>query len=152
VRRILTPGWVLVHTGVLAVVVTFLGLGWWQVRRALAGNVLSFGYAFEWPIFAAFLVFVWSREVREALAPPAPAPSAEDASGPDPSAPGADPTRQPEPAPRTDPTHRPPRRRDLPRHSGPAYDDSGDEPLAAYNRYLAWLNANPHASPADFPG
>jgi hypothetical protein len=33
-----------------------------------------------------------------------------------------------------------------------AYDDSGDAELAAYNRYLAWLNANPHASPAEYPG
>jgi hypothetical protein len=32
----------------------------------------------------------------------------------------------------------------------PGYDDTDDEQLAAYNRYLAWLNANPGARPADY--
>ena len=27
-----------------------------------------------------------------------------------------------------------------------------DPELAAYNRYLAWLNAHPGASPRDYPG
>ena len=33
-----------------------------------------------------------------------------------------------------------------------AYDDSDDEQLAAYNRYLAWVNANPHAPVSKYPG
>ena len=33
-----------------------------------------------------------------------------------------------------------------------AYDDSDDHELAAYNHYLAWLNAHPQASLADYPG
>ena len=46
---------------------------------------------------------------------------------------------------------------DRPRAGGHActdsdLDDSDDPQLAAYNRYLAWLNANPHANPADYPG
>jgi hypothetical protein len=34
---------------------------------------------------------------------------------------------------------------------GAAYDDSDDPQLAAYNRYLAWLAANPDRSSADYP-
>jgi DNA-binding transcriptional regulator of glucitol operon len=48
-------------------------------------------------------------------------------------------------------TKAPPQRSPTPR-IGPAYDDSDDAELAAYNRYLAWRNANPHASRGDYPG
>jgi hypothetical protein len=127
---------------VVVLVVAFLALGWWQVRRAAGGNMLSFGYAVEWPVFAAFVIFVWVREMRRALREPDPASavpsaaerSATERSATEPSAPGdggADAAT--------------PRAVRQPR-SGPAYDDSGDAELAAYNRYLAWLNANPHAN------
>jgi hypothetical protein len=33
-----------------------------------------------------------------------------------------------------------------------AYDDSDDPALRSYNHYLAWLNAHPHATPAEYPG
>jgi hypothetical protein len=45
-----------------------------------------------------------------------------------------------------------PLRRKVPSRTGPAYDDTGDDELAAYNRYLAWRNENPHASRSDYPG
>ena len=45
-------------------VVGFLGLGWWQYTRATGGNALSWGYTFEWPVFAVFVVFIWLREVQ----------------------------------------------------------------------------------------
>jgi len=38
------------------------------------------------------------------------------------------------------------------KRSAAAYDDSGDADLEAYNHYLAWLNANPHASKSQYPG
>jgi hypothetical protein len=134
VRRLLTPRWLLVHAGAVVLVIGFLGMGWWQLTRAAEGNLLSFGYAIEWPVFAAFVVWVWIKEVRKAThsddAPPA-------VPGPEP-----EPPRDPGPsssrAPRTS--------RQRPR-SGPAYDDSDDADLAAYNRYLAWRSANPHADP-----
>jgi hypothetical protein len=36
--------------------------------------------------------------------------------------------------------------------SAAATDDTGDPELAAYNRYLGWLNANPRRSPSEYPG
>jgi len=32
---------------------------WFEVRRALGGNGLSWAYVFEWPLFAAFAVYMW---------------------------------------------------------------------------------------------
>ena len=120
--RLWTPKWLLIHATVVVMVVGFLALGWWQVNRAASGNLLSFGYAVEWPVFAAFTIFVWVKEMR----------------------------RAPGQAPRQI-TGEKPVRRTTP-HTGPAYDDSGDEELAAYNRYLAWRNENPHASRSQYPG
>jgi hypothetical protein len=126
-RPVLTPRWLLVHAAAVVAVLAMSGLCYWQVTRAADGNLLSFGYAIEWPAFAAFVGYVWWKEVRRALAAAHPA-------GPDTIAP---------------PVIEPVRRR---QRVGAAYDDSGDEELAAYNRYLTWLNQNPHASPSDYPG
>jgi hypothetical protein len=133
VRRLWSPGWILAHLAAIALVVGFLLLGWWQVRRAAGGNLLSFGYAIEWPVFAAFVVYVWIKEMRRAVRQPgrralAGGPPGGHASDPHPLVPVRGP------------------------RVGPAYDDTGDEELAAYNRYLAWLNAHPHASPSEYPG
>ncbi len=133
-RRVWTPRWVLVHAAAVVLVVGFLGLGWWQVRRAAEGNTLSFGYAIEWPVFAAFVIYVWVKEIRRTLRGPAESDA------------GRSPASLPAPSPRPIVPH-PDRRR-----NEAAYDDSGDEALAAYNRYLAWLNENPHASPSEYPG
>jgi hypothetical protein len=49
-------------------VVSFLGMLWlgdWQLRRALAGNGLSWAYTFEWPLFAGFAVVFWARTIRD---------------------------------------------------------------------------------------
>jgi hypothetical protein len=127
VRRVLTWRWIGIHLGVLVLVLAFLLLCWWQVDRARGGNPLSFGYAIEWPAFAAFTVWVWIKEMRTYLRSTAP--------GPD----------KPPPAPR-------PVIRATVARSTTAWDDSGDDELAAYNRYLAWLNANPDASPSQYPG
>jgi hypothetical protein len=125
-----TPRWLLRHAVAAGLIAAFLALGWWQVRRAAEGNVLSYAYALEWPLFAAFVGFVWYREVRRARSEAAAAR---------------------EPVPR-EPAGPPPVRSSRPARVGPAYDDSDDERLAAYNRYLAWLGANPNAAPRDYPG
>ncbi|WP_173056230.1 hypothetical protein [Phytohabitans houttuyneae] len=133
-KRLWTPAWIARHVLAVALVGGFLALGWWQISRAAGGNTLSWAYAFEWPLFAAFVVFIWVREVRLALrdtpeAPVSPAPAGTQAT----SATGF---------------RRPVRTARRP----VGYDDGGDPELVAYNRYLAWLNENPNARPADYPG
>jgi hypothetical protein len=137
-RRLLTPAWLLRHALAAAVVLAFLALGWWQLSRAASGNALSWAYAIEWPIFAGFVVFIWFREVRHALRAGAAEPGREPDSDPAPPAAGAAPGI---------------RRPVFARRPEQAYDEQGDAELAAYNRYLAWLNANPGARPGDYhPG
>ena len=57
-RRFLTFRWLLRHAAMVVLVVAFLALGWWQIGRARHGNLLSFGYAVEWPLFALFVIFL----------------------------------------------------------------------------------------------
>jgi hypothetical protein len=133
IRRVLTPRWILLHLLVVALVVAFLLLGWWQVGRAASGNLLSYGYAIQWPAFAVFVVFVWIKEIRRVLGA-ADQPATIDA---DPARPDGDPAL---------------RRATRPRRPAAGWDDSDDDELAAYNHYLAWLNANPHLSPSQYPG
>jgi DNA-binding transcriptional regulator of glucitol operon len=133
-RRVLTWRWIGVHLGMVVLVVGFLLLAWWQIDRARGGNALSFGYAIEWPAFAVFVIYVWQKELRAALRSPTTETPVEKAR-PEPVAPvviRASERRQ--------------------RLAEAAYDDSGDDELAAYNRYLAWLTANPGASPSQYPG
>jgi hypothetical protein len=125
VRRFLTPAWLLKHAAMVVLVGAFLALGWWQLDRAREGNLLSFGYAVEWPVFAAFVVFVWTREVRAEL------------------------RGRPTPPPRP-PTVPEDLRIEVPVRAAATVDD--DPETSAYNEYLAWLNEHPDARPADYPG
>jgi len=34
---------------------------WFELKRALGGNALSWAYVFEWPLLAVFAVYMWSR-------------------------------------------------------------------------------------------
>ena len=122
-RRFLTPRWLLRHAALVGLVAAFLALGWWQVGRARGGNVLSYGYAVEWPVFALFVIFVWTREVRAELrggAVPPPPPSA-----------------VPEDL-----------RIEVPVRRSATIDD--DAETRAYNEYLAWLNEHPDVRPRDY--
>jgi hypothetical protein len=105
------------HVVILIVVPAFLGLCLWQIDRALGGNSLSWAYVFEWPLFAAYAVYMWWRFVHEA-APDGPPgdTAAADPGGPDAAAPG-DTT----PVPET------------------AQEKEEDAEMAAYNDYLAQL-------------
>jgi hypothetical protein len=47
-----------------------LWLGDWQLRRAEAGNELSWAYTFEWPLFAVLGVAFWAKTVREEFRTP----------------------------------------------------------------------------------
>jgi hypothetical protein len=138
-KRLWTPAWIVRHVLTVVLVVGFLGLGWWQIGRAASGNALSWAYAVEWPVFAGFVIFMWFREARHTLAgPPSPSDHADDSN--------------PAPVDRPDGVARgigrPVRFDPVPR--APAADDDPD--LIDYNRYLAWLNANPGARPRDYPG
>jgi hypothetical protein len=140
--RLWTRAWLVRHVVAAVLVTAFLALGWWQLTRAAAGNALSWAYAVEWPVFAGFVAFIWATEVRRELRghspqtpPPAgrPRPDAVAAGRMDGAAPGL--------------TVRRPVR--VERRPVPATDDPE---LAAYNAYLAWLNAHPGARPGDYPG
>jgi hypothetical protein len=78
VRRFLTPRWVLGHTLALAGVAVCLLAGRWQYQRATGGNMLSWAYTVQWPLFALFVIFLWARAIRDARgerpARPAPPP------------------------------------------------------------------------------
>ncbi|MFI7081241.1 hypothetical protein ACIBO1_28455 [Micromonospora sp. NPDC049903] len=152
-KRLWTPAWIARHVALVVLVTTFLGLGWWQVSRAAAGNAISWGYAVEWPIFAGFVVFVWWREVRHTLREE-PTAEAGDTT-PDASTGetrGADEAGASAGTPETN-RPRPGIRRPVRVARATAVDEvSDDADLAAYNRYLSWLNANPGAKPGDYPG
>ncbi|MGW0431042.1 hypothetical protein ACWDV4_00625 [Micromonospora sp. NPDC003197] len=134
-KRLWTPAWITRHVIAVVLVAACLGLGWWQVSRAASGNAVSWAYAFEWPVFAGFVVFIWAREVRHTLRGGETAEAVADSSAlPEASLPPG--------------IRRPVR---VTRATVPALDNDDPE-LAAYNHYLSWLNANPGARPSDYPG
>jgi DNA-binding transcriptional regulator of glucitol operon len=94
---------------------TFLWFGWWQYHRALGGNGQSWGYTFEWPLFAVFVIVMWIKMMRDELHPEK-EEAAEKAREADEAGivTAAQVIRQ---------------------------DERNDPDLAAYNRYLARLNA-----------
>jgi hypothetical protein len=102
-----------------------LVMGLWQLSRATGGNTLSWAYVFEWPLFATFVGWMWLRAARDQLS----------------QARGEDPYVARRPPPLT------------PRKPPPpvVVDDEDDPQLAAYNRYLAWLAANPDRKPGEYP-
>jgi hypothetical protein len=134
-RRLTSPGWLACHALAAVLVTAFAWLGWWQIGRAAGGNTLSWAYAFEWPLFAGFVAFIWVREVRRARGlTGAPPDTAEDGAA----AAGGAGFRRPVLTARRSPA------------GAPANSD--DPQLAAYNSYLSWLSANPGARPTDYPG
>jgi len=64
-RFLFEPRWLGWH---LFVAVAFWGMLWlgdWQFHRAMEGNGLSWAYTFEWPLFAVFGVVFWVRTIRD---------------------------------------------------------------------------------------
>ncbi|HXQ90659.1 MAG TPA: hypothetical protein VN768_03805 [Acidimicrobiales bacterium] len=102
------------HVALIVFVPACVALTWWQVLRALSGNTLSWAYTVEWPIFAAYAVFMWWRLVHDDDAPA-------ERAGPAAGALDTSPDTSPD--------------------TGPAPRGEDDE-LAAYNRYLADLHAS----------
>jgi hypothetical protein len=129
-----TPAWIVRHVLALLLIAGCLGLGWWQFSRATGGNALSWGYTFEWPVFAGFVGLLWWREVQLARRG-TPPPTRDDPGGEPERIPGA-PVRFGRPV----------------RVAVPAAPAADDPDLTAYNDYLAWLAAHPAARPVDYPG
>lgn len=77
-RFLISPRWLGWHILMIVCVVGMLALGDWQLRRAEAGNALSWAYTFEWPIFAVFAVVFWAKTIKDELHPPAPAGAEEE--------------------------------------------------------------------------
>lgn len=109
-RRFFKPGWLGLHFVAIVLIAAFVLAGYWQLTRAQGGNLQSWAYVIEWPMFAIFVVAMWVRMVRDDLR----GDSADD---------GGD-------AAASAPATAPP----------PPIDDEEDEELAAYNRRLARLN------------
>jgi len=132
-RRLASPAWLLRHVVMIALVATFMRLGWWQFRRAEGGNGLSIGYTLEWPAFSAFVIIVWLREVRTALR------DGRELESP------ARPLVAPEiPAGVA--------QFDLvaARAARAARTSAAVQPTSEYNEYLAWLAAHPEARTVDY--
>jgi hypothetical protein len=69
------------HLVILIVVPAFAALCLWQVSRALGGNSLSWAYVFEWPLFAAYAIYMWWRFIHEAAPDGSPGDTAAAGSG-----------------------------------------------------------------------
>jgi hypothetical protein len=129
---LVTPKWLGWHAFVACSVVGMLWLGDWQLRRAEAGNALSWAYTFEWPVFALFAVVFWVKTIIDEARPPEAAgePSLVDlpAGAALPEGGGSAGDRQADAA--------------GDRQADAAGDQQADEDaeLAAYNAYLAKLN------------
>jgi DNA-binding transcriptional regulator of glucitol operon len=77
--RFLSPGWLALHFVAVALVVTMVLLGRWQldVSNAKHFNLRNFGYALQWWAFGAFILLMWARVVRDARSRgPVPDPAA----------------------------------------------------------------------------
>ena len=92
----------------------------WQVDRVRQGNELSWAYVFEWPFFAAYAVYLWWKLLHDQV----PRPVAPAECGPSASPAQAETTPDPDGKSTVEP------------------DAEEDEELAAYNSYLAELNAS----------
>jgi hypothetical protein len=76
-RFLVTPRWLGWHLAMVVAVAGMLALGYWQFRRAMEGNALSWAYTFEWPIFAVFAVVFWAKTIRDEFSPPQTGPASD---------------------------------------------------------------------------
>lgn len=56
----------------LAALLVVSGCGfatWWQVRRAMGGNLLSDFYSAMWPMYGCYVIYLWSRLLRDHTSP-----------------------------------------------------------------------------------
>lgn len=121
-RFALKPGWILLHLFTIALVITMILLGRWQldVSESKHFSLQNFGYSIQWWLFSAFALGFWWRIVRDGVRRRVPA------SNPTPAEPAA--------SPEAPVTYR--------HYVMPTTPEPSDDPvLAAYNEYLASLAA-----------
>lgn len=140
VGRYFTGRCIRMHMTLLVLLPAFGVLTWWQLNRAESGNTLSWAYTFEWPLFAGYACYMWwhlihdtpeSRQLRTESGEIVAGGESGAVEAPVGWALGK------------------------PRHAEPVVtepfadaaeagvdDDTEDEALAAYNRYLAELNVS----------
>jgi hypothetical protein len=124
---LVTPKWLGWHAFAVVAVIGMLWLGDWQFHRAEGGNALSWAYTFEWPIFAIFGVVFWAKTIRDEFKPKTEPGEPADVELPA----GLDGTQPPATVSGV-----------RPEDSAGGDDSQQDDPeLAAYNAYLARLNA-----------
>jgi hypothetical protein len=66
---LITPRWLGWHAFAVVAFWGMLWLGDWQFHRAESGNPLSWAYTFEWPIFAVFGAVFWAKTIRDEFKP-----------------------------------------------------------------------------------
>ncbi|MBK1788660.1 hypothetical protein [Prauserella cavernicola] len=125
----------IVGVSVLSVLICF-GLAWWQWERfsSAGGSFQNLGYVLQWPLFGLFPAFMFwrirrlNRQHRAENAPGSESPGSEQGT---PSSGRSEWGHRPADVPPPRPSIR----------QAPRPVDDEDEELAAYNRYLAELNA-----------
>lgn len=53
------------HLGTVIAVAVCAAAARWQIHRAASGNVLSYAYAVEWPLFAIAAVVLWWQLIHD---------------------------------------------------------------------------------------
>ncbi len=67
-RRLLTPGWVVLHLVVAALFVGTFLLGNWQLGKAEAGGgPVNWSYALQWPLYGFMGLWFYVRMCRDEL-------------------------------------------------------------------------------------
>jgi DNA-binding transcriptional regulator of glucitol operon len=135
-RILLSPKWLAGHLFVIAAALVMLRLGLWQWHRSQSssGGIQNYAYAFQWPCFAIFAVVLWVKTIRIELSDSddeQPATTSRLAA-----------KALPEPAISKRPGVR------VGITTQPVEPDADDAEVAAYNAYLARLNARAGAVPA----
>ncbi|MGN6475011.1 MAG: transcriptional regulator [Mycobacteriales bacterium] len=134
-RILLSPKWLAGHIFVIAAVLVMLRLGLWQWHRSQSGSggIQNYAYAFQWPCFAVFAIVLWVKTIRLELtdSDDETASTSRFAAKP-----------LPEPAIRKGPGVW------VGISTDPIEAGEDDAEVAAYNAYLARLNARADAIPA----
>ena len=63
--RWLSSGAIKLHIAAFFAIAAMLGLGWWQLQRAMGGNARSWAYMIMWPLFACYAGYVWWKLLQD---------------------------------------------------------------------------------------